>query len=358
MHIYHKLGCDIIMNEKDNKEVNFIKRVITTIVASTLLLPVNIIAASETDSQSIPDLKGKIIYHTYSSYTARDSKLYMVDLDNGTQVCLNEDFEDAVHTMNGSFSPDGESVVFMGITNRFYGEEWDIFLYNLQDKFLINLTKNNGYRNEDPKFSPDGKFVVYKQGYWSAEQDRMVFDIWELELETKKTRQVTNNLEEESMPYYSTDGEYIYYMKGEGGSSEICEVDRRGEEYGVKTIFKEEGVQSYYPITYKDKVYFAKWHEPSNTTDMLIILDEDGKRIPVSFNNIDYNVSDSYPISDELVIFSGTTRGTIRGANKGGYDLYLGDILTGQVWSMDEYANINDNRHQLGVSYFIKEVEQ
>ena len=344
------------MNSKHRRN----EKIIIITLVYILLWIVNTMGAVKMGELSrLPKIKGKIVYHTYSNYFCRDSELYMVDLESGIKTWLSEDFETVTHTMNGTFSPDGKSIVFMGITNRFYGEEWDVFLYSLDDKNLINLTENNGYRNEDPKFSPDGKCVVYKQGYWSETHNKMIFDIWEINVSTKVARAVTENIQEESMPYYSTDGKYIYYMRGEGGNSEICKVHREGEKYGVEIIFKEDGVQSYYPITYKDRVYFAKWHQTNNKTDMLVILNKDENKSAVNFNSEYYNVSDSYPISDKLVIFSGT----IPEDNKGGYDLYIGNIITGEIWSMDNYTSnttnhakkVNDNRHQLGVSYFIEE---
>lgn len=49
-------------------------------------------------------------------------------------------------------------------------DERDIFLYD--DKNVTNLTENSGYRNEDPKWSPDGKSIVgllYFTKWYSSE---------------------------------------------------------------------------------------------------------------------------------------------------------------------------------------------
>ena len=338
-------------SDRNNKNTSIIsiKRKLVIILATLIVLQVIIIAQlSIFQSLGKPELTGKMVYHTYSDYLSRDSKLYLVDFKKNNKVCLNDNFTDVEHTMNGSFSPDGKDIVFMGVTKREYADEWDIFKYDLDSKLLINLTKNNGYRNEDPKFSPDGRFIVYKKGYWSNKLEQTIYDICELELDTGISRNITNNLREESMPNYSVDGKYIYYMRGLGADSEICKVDRRGESYGVECIFKDIGVQSYYPAIYKNKVYFSKWHSRSNSTDMLVILDENGNKTYGAFNNPDYNISDSYPICDEIVMFSGT----MEELGEGGYDLYVGNISTGQVWKMNDYIKVNDKNHQLGVSYF------
>ncbi len=308
---------------------------------------------AQTSKGERPIIEGKMVYHSYSDYEARDSKIYLVDFETKEKICINDYISGAYHTMNASFNREGTAIVFMGIVNKSYGEEWDIFLYRLDTKELIDLTKNNNFRNEDPKFSPDGTKVVYKQGYWNSVLDKMVYDIWEMDLQTGESYPVTQDMEEESMPYYSTKGDAIYCMQGSGEGARICKIEKIEEETVITPIYAETGVQAYYPVTYKDKLYFSKWYSAQNKSDVIVIMEEGKRGIVSQFGSSDYNSSDPCPISDRLMIISSTMPDS-----KGGYDLYIVDIVSGENWSLDEYGiSINDELQQLGASCYIRNVQ-
>ena len=347
--IYERVWYTNMVSEKT---FNIFKRRIVPCVLSALLIYKPILA--ELSRGNRPIIEGKIVYHSYSDYGARDSKIYLIDFETNEKICINDYITGVYHTMNASFNSEGTAIVFMGIVNKSYGEEWDIFLYDLEDRGLVNLTRNNDFRNEDPKFSPDGNRVVYKQGYWSGLLDQMIYDIWEIDLQTGESYPITNNLEEESMPYYSTDGEAIYCMQGSREEARICKIERRDEETVIIPIYKEVRVQVYYPVVYKDKLYFSKWHSNENRSDVIVIMEEDSREIILPlFNSPKYNVSDPCPISDKLMIISSTMPGT-----KGGYDLYVADVMSGEVWSLDEYGiSVNDELQQLGASCYITNVK-
>ncbi len=179
----------------------------------------------------------------------------------------------------------------------------------------------------------------------------MIYDIWEMDLDNQEFIQVTCDEEEESMPYYDKTGEVIYCMRGIGDESYIAKIERVGGETVITPVYKEKGVQSYYPIVFEEKIYFTKWESADNATDIIIIIDEGSGEISYpAFNSRDYNVSDPYPISNTLVLVSSTIEGT-----KGGYDLYLGDVVTGKLQSLDMFEmEVNNTLHQLGVSYWSK----
>lgn len=301
-----------------------------------------------------PLIEGKLVYHSYSDYNARDSKLYLFDFQTKEKVCLNEYFSDVYHTMNASFNKDGSAITFMGLVDKGEVEEWDIFLYYLETEELYNLTQNNNLRNEDPKFSPDGTKVIYKQGYWDHTLDCMVYDIWELDLLTKYAYAITEDIEEQSMPYYNDSGDVVYYMQGSREYSKILKMAKGSGKPIITEVYAEQGIQVYYPVIYNDMLYFSKWISEENKSDMIVAIDLNKNQIEVpAFNNVEYNASDPCPISDRLLIISSTMPG-----GQGGYDLYIVDRLSGQKWSLNELGvNINDEFQQLGASCYIESID-
>ncbi|MBQ8998555.1 MAG: PD40 domain-containing protein, partial [Clostridium sp.] len=259
------------------------------------------------NAQSMPQIQGKLVYHTYESYDARDSKIYLFDFETKKLSCINDFIEGTYHTMNASFNLDGTKIVFMGITNQQGVEEWNIFIYKLASNELEQLTYN--LRNEDPKFSPDGSKVVYKQGEWSSDLDKMIYSLCEIDLQTKEIKKITNDIVEKSMPYYSSDGESVYYMEGTGTQSRICSIKLDGS-FEVTEIFSEENAQVYYPIIYHDNLYFTKFYSKDNLNDIIVKMDINSGEITVPIFNSEFsNSSDACPLSDELLVISSTKPG-------------------------------------------------
>lgn len=301
-------------------------------------------------NNNIPKVSGRLVYHSYSSYEAEDSKLYLFDFDNREKVCLSDKFANVFNTMNADLNNDGSEVVFMGMENNASDKKWDIYTYNLESGNLENLTRDNELRNEDPKFSPDGKKIIFKQGHWDEKEDDMVYDLKELTLKNNKIRTITKDIEEDSMPYYSSDGNTIYYTRGIGKSSQIYEVSRNSTK-SVKKVYSSNNVMCYYPIVYDETLYFTKWYSKSNNCDTIMKMNLDTKKVSkLKFNNKNYNCSDPCPLSDKYIIMSSTK-------GDGGYDLYLADMESGNTWSLSEISKeINDDKEQLGASCFIKSI--
>ncbi len=149
--------------------------------------------------------KGWLLWHSYSEYAALDSKLYLQTPDGS----IKEISDDFIHAMNGSFSITPEQITFMAIDSS--ADEWDIFLYDNGN--ITNLTKNSRFRNEDPKWSPDGKQIVFKRGYWDNSVGDFVYDLAMLNIDTYEVTMLTNDRAEEAMPVFSEDGKYIYYTR-------------------------------------------------------------------------------------------------------------------------------------------------
>ncbi|WP_162300575.1 TolB family protein [Anaerosacchariphilus polymeriproducens] len=296
-----------------------------------------------------PEIKGKMVYHTYSSYEAQDSKLYVYDFSSKENRCISEELTGVTDAMNGDFGSESDEIIFMGISVQY--NEWHIYRYNLKSRKLTDLTPGNEYSYQDPKYSPDGKKIVYKRGKWDNKRNTMVYDIVEKNLSDLSQIKLTNDVYEDSMPYYSMDGKKVYYARGVRKNSAIYSVTT-SEPHRISKVYGANNICSYYPITDGNgSLYFSKWYSAQNETDQIMEMKTDTKSIKsLAFNSKDYNCSDACPVFGEYMIISSTKAG-----GQGNYDLYIVNKNSGAMWSLNNYnQTINDANHQLGASFLEK----
>ena len=281
-------------------------------------------------------LAGRLVFHRYSSYEAGDSRLYLYDFAHGTLTRVGEDWK-LVNAMNADFSPDGSSLVFMGQPVVGPGRDsWHIYLWQIDSgRPPADLTSGARGRSEDPKFGPDGRTIAFKQ-------DRRVKF---MDLGGRVFSELpAGDGEEQSMPYILPDGHRVVYAQGDGPGMKIvaCALDGSGAR-----DLSPVGNQSYYPIPWGDgRVLFTRWESPDNHNDQIYCANlPTGRLQQMPFNIPDQNTSDPSPAGDRLIFFSGT-----RADSMGGYDLYLGDAITGQSWSLSPLG-VNSPLDELGACY-------
>ena len=271
--------------------------------------------------------RGWLVWHSYSSYAALDSRLYRRTPD-GTVEEVTGAF---VHAMNGSFGRTPAQLTFMAIDRQ--ADEWDIFLYN--DGEITNLTQNSGFRNEDPKWSPDESSIVFKRGYWDSAADDFVYDLALLNVETREVTMLTDDRTEEAMPCFSPDGRYLYYAAYTGGIGSICRMDTTSKT--VETIYAEDGVTAYYPVTDGERIYFTAWYSADNRCDQILCYDGEAiTRLP--FNGEMYDCSDACPVGAGM-IYSSTRYGS--------YDLcYYDGVRSSRL------GGLHTEQNELGADFF------
>lgn len=282
-----------------------------------------------------PSLKGKLVYHNYTTYTTEDSKMYLYDFESDKLESISDNWN-IRNAMNAHFSPDGKQIVFMGIGET---NSWDIFLYDLTTKeHPKNLLGFATSRDEDPKFSPDGKRVAFKQN----------FKVAELDLATGVVTILSPD--DYSMPYYNSDGTKLICSKSDGPTSSVAVIDIKTKE--IRTLYDEPNVQDYYPINAdNESFYYSVGYSPSNRIDQVYRGYWSGKRqVRLPFNGTDGDYSDAYPVNNDWLILCSTRTGTL-----GGYDLYIANVNTGDIYSMNDYnKGINSGKNELGPCVFIQ----
>ena len=272
--------------------------------------------------------KGWLLWHSYSDYSALDSQLYLRDPDGRTEN-ISGDF---IHPMNGSFGTSPHQITFMAIDKE--TDEWDIYIR--ENGSITNLTKNSGFRNEDPKFSPDGRTVVFKRGRWDNEKNDFVYDLALLEPETGDISMLTADSDEEAMPCFDSDGSGIYYADYSGGMSSIRYYDT--ERHDTCIIYGNNSVSAYYPVVSGQRLYFTKWYSADDRCDQIVYFNGTDA-VPLPFDSADYDCSDACPVDEDRRIFSSTM--------SGGYDLYYYDGSS--VFALSE---LNSDKNELGADFY------
>ena len=272
--------------------------------------------------------KGWLLWHSYSEYAALDSKLHLRTPD-GTVTEVSGDF---VHAMNGSFGVTPDEIAFMAIDPS--ADEWDIYLS--RSGTVTNLTRNSGFRNEDPKWSPDGSHIIFKRGHWDSAANRLIYDLALLDPDTGTVTLLTDDSSEEAMPCYSSDGASVCYASYTDGIGSILRMNT--ETRNTETVFSENGINAYYPIVKDSNVYFTKWFSAENRCDQIMCFD--GNSVSrLQFNSEQYDCSDACPVSPAEMIYSSTRHGN--------YDLYYYDGARSV-----RLDSLNTAQNDLGAAFF------
>lgn len=308
------------------------KRIMTIMAAfaAALCMPMASAAAYAPDDASVDaELpKGWLLWHSYSNYADLDSELYLREPDGSVRT-VSGDF---IHAMNGSFGRSPEQFTFMAIDKA--ADEWDIYVSD--HGVITDLTYRSGFRSEDPKFSPDGKTIVFKRGHWDSSAGDLVYDLALLDVKTKAVTMLTNDSAEEAMPCFSADGKAVYYARYTDGIGSVCRLDLSTKT--SVTIFGEKGVNAYYPVVCRDKLYFTKWFSADDRCDSIMCCDGEGIR-SMPFDSDKYDCSDACPIGGGKMVFSSTM--------DGGYDLYYYDGA-----GVSPLRELNSDKNELGADFF------
>ena len=290
-----------------------------------------------------PALRGRMVYHNYTSYDAMDSRMYVYDFATDNLQEISAGWTVVRHPMNGHFSDDGSTVTFMGIGTA--TDSWDIFIYELgSGRQPENLTPAGDYRDEDPKFSFDGRKICFKRNG----------QLSEIDVATKTIRTLSSNSNIDfGMPYYSVSGDKIVFGGSSGQETFIGCWDI--ESAVMTTLYDKPGTVEYYPITIDGESFYFTGHVSATSPyDQLYIGYWDGRTARyLPFNNTDADYSDACPVSDGWLILCST-----RYDSRGQYDLYIANADSGAIYPLSSYNSaINTTKSELGASYTTKHLK-
>ena len=293
---------------------------------------------SDSTNETKPALRGRLVFHSYSCYGCNDSRLFLYDFSAGTLTEISKGWTGLQNCMNAQFSPDGSKLVFMG--NPAGSVNWDVFIWNTRSASPpVNLTGHLGsaFRDEDPKFSFQGNHIIFKQNGVLTLMDTLGTILGKFPVPQS----------EASMPYFSRGDSLILYAGTDGSLSNIYLYHIRDSSVEFKSGLA--GIYSYYPITRDDTSFiFTSWYSGSNPHDQLYLgfFDNRAARY-LPFNEPAGDYSDGCPAEKQFIFLSSTRKGS-----RGGYDLYVADMDSGNLWSLSDYYNgINSSNDELGCTY-------
>lgn len=285
---------------------------------------------------ALPSVTGKLAFHRYDCYGCADTRLFIYNFTSNTLTWVSQ-YWNIDYPMNAHFNEDASKMVFMGQPAG--SGDWDIFLWDVGSSSApVNLTLGNGKRDEDPKFSPNGYRIAFKQDN----------DLRIMELNGTITNTVTSTPSiEEGMPYYSDDATALVFAQGAGSGSDIYKININGT--GKVALANASGIQEYYPIVWGPAKYlYSRWYSASNGHDQVYLGYFSGAaplRLPFNTSTADY--SDAFPCGANNVILSSTKSG-----GSGLYDLYIANVTTGDIYSLSSYhTGINSALNELGACY-------
>ncbi|MGH7530050.1 MAG: hypothetical protein ACREMN_06675 [Gemmatimonadales bacterium] len=154
-----------------------------------------------------------------SKYAERDA-LFFWSLGRG-EVVGRYQFPELVSILSPAWAPDGESVVFSGLSVSGYS---DLYRLWLADGRLERLTSDR-YEDVDPTISPDGRTLVFSSDRTPFGRDG-ARNLFALDLATDSVRYLTYGDWRDDTPRWA--GDRIYFASDRDGTLQIYSIDREG----------------------------------------------------------------------------------------------------------------------------------
>ncbi len=172
----------------------------------------------------------KIVFLSRRYDTNKDGKIdyldnpgvYIFDLNTNEQRCL---VSEESYNKYPSFSPDGKKIIY----TKWKGKNSGIFLYDLQTQ-KEEMIISDDYDNTFPSFSSDGRFIVYASWRRDTNYDGKIniYDnsgIFIYDVIKKREKEVIPDIFNNTFPKFSPDGRYIVFLSQRRDTNEDGKIN-------------------------------------------------------------------------------------------------------------------------------------
>lgn len=156
--------------------------------------------AKQNNNDHVLSFDGKLVAISHHLGEKRTSTIYTLPItgsDNPTKITD----ETKGHSWLHGFSPDGKKLIFTGQRNNIY----DIWTIDIDTKKETRLTETETL-DDGPEYSPDGKWVYFN----SVRTGTM--KLWRMKADGSDEEQVTFDEYNDWFPHFSPDGKWIVYI--------------------------------------------------------------------------------------------------------------------------------------------------
>ena len=183
--------------------------------------------------------------YAFTIFSKGKNKIAIADVQKGKVV--DEFFVPNIPSIsNIDWSPNSDEIIFTGLKNG----QSDLFTVKISTKEVVRIT-NDYYANMQPKWSPDGKSIVYvtdNLNNSNRPSKNLSFEILLLASSKRIKPKVflnSNNLN----PNYSADGESIYFLSDREGFRDVYKYNIATAEIEQLTNFYTgiSGITKYAP---------------------------------------------------------------------------------------------------------------
>jgi TolB protein len=156
--------------------------------------------ATDNNNDHVISFDGKMLAISNHTGEKRTSTIYTLPV-TGSDTPEKITDEKAGQSYLHSWSPDGKRILFTGNRNN----EWNIWAVDVATKKEIQLTEN-ATLDDGPEYSPDGKYIYFN----SVRTGTM--KIWRMKADGSEEEQVTFDEYNDWFPHFSPDGKWIVYI--------------------------------------------------------------------------------------------------------------------------------------------------
>jgi dipeptidyl aminopeptidase/acylaminoacyl peptidase len=155
---------------------------------------------------------GKLVAYASNPPDAEETQIWTIPWEASLSTQLREG-------QNPQVSPDGNRILFFRVDK--ITKKKQLWVMNIDGTGETQLTQNTDYDTAEPRWSPNGKWIVFASDEGFDSHQNRNSDIWLMAADGSKRTQLTTNGSRDDSPCWDRKGEYIYFRSNRGGAWNI-----------------------------------------------------------------------------------------------------------------------------------------